>query len=44
MTALRQLRLVALLEGAIAFVSSVVPVGTFVFDRSFRHEIASVTD
>jgi integral membrane protein len=29
---------------AIAFLSSIVPFGTFVFDRSLRHEIASVTD
>src|SRR5687768_4392141 len=27
----------------IAFVSSVVPFGTFVFDRSLRHEIAEAT-
>jgi hypothetical protein len=26
-----------------AFVSSVVPFGTFVFDRSLRREIAEVT-
>ena len=26
-----------------AFVSSVVPFGTFVFDRSLRHEIATTT-
>ena len=28
---------------AIAFVSSIVPFGTFVFDRSLRHEIAAGT-
>ena len=27
----------------IAFVSSIVPFGTFVFDRSLRREIAAVT-
>jgi len=27
----------------IAFVASIVPFGTFVFDRSLRHEIAAVT-
>ena len=26
-----------------AFVASIVPFGTFVFDRSLRHEIAAVT-
>jgi integral membrane protein len=26
----------------IAFVSSIVPFGTFVFDRSLRHEIAGI--